>query len=87
MDQALGIINETKKNPKVYKAIVKMNFLTPFIDSSITFPCMFPVFSLLYSSTNGSIISIHFDGKKDKNMMTEYPCGKCGDSSNETNVW
>jgi hypothetical protein len=74
-------------NGVVTIASLIMNFLVSLTALFITSPLILPVFVILYSSTKGFIILNHVDGKKDINMQTEYPWGKCGDYSKETKVW
>ncbi len=63
-----------------------MNFLVSFTAFFITSPLMLPNLVLLYSSTKGSITLYQTEGNKHMKIQTVYPCGKCGDYSNDTKV-
>ena len=57
----------------VMKPSLMINFLVYLTAVFMTSPLIFPVFTILYSFTIGSMILNHTDGKKDIKMHTEYP--------------
>jgi len=55
------------------------NFLVKAIAFSVTSFLAVPTPNFLYSSVRGSMILRHSLGKKERKMMSEYPCGRWGD--------
>jgi hypothetical protein len=74
---SLGPIkSDPNNNGMVKKLSLIINLRVYLTAVFITYPLIFPVFILLYSSTRGSITLYQTEGKNDINMQTEYPCGK-----------
>lgn len=75
-------------NRRVVKILSLMiNFRVYLNDFFITSPSIFPFFIELYSSTSGSMTLNQTEGKSDIKIQTEYPWGRWGDYSSDTNVW